>query len=195
MNYDTSQLRYSSPWKAGVAAVCCFSLCSAALAAEGELQVNWKMKPGLWEITETTETQRGGPPAKGLAKARAALAQLPPDQRAKAEAMIREAENNGAGTRVRKVCNTGQTKDWLIPRTDSHGCNYAITSQTDARIAGTMQCNSEGGVKMRGHLVMKKIDAEHVKTNSEFDTANGGRNASYKFSSTSKWMSAQCGKQ
>lgn len=109
--------------------------------------------------------------------------------------MIKEAESGGAGTRVRKACNTGQKQDWLIPRTDSHGCNNAITSQTDTRIKETMQCNSEGGVKMRGHLIMEKIDAEHVKTNSDFTAVNGGRNASYKFSSTSKWLTAQCGKQ
>lgn len=195
MKNHTPHLQRRHPWQLPAAAIACVSLCGAALAASEQLHVNWKMKPGLWEITETTDTQRGGPPPEGLAKARAALAQLPPEQRAKAEAMIREAESGGAGTRVRKVCNTGQKQDWLIPRTDSHGCNYAITSQTDARIEGTMQCNSEGGVKMRGHLIMEKIDAEHVKTNSEFDTANGGRTASYKFSSASKWIAAQCGKQ
>jgi hypothetical protein len=145
------------------------------------------VKPGLWEVSVT---MTGLPAMPAIPDS--VLAQMPPDQRAKIEAMMKGQAN------TMKTC---VTKDKLEKseafRNAPKSCTYTIVSSTSSKLEMKTEC-TQNGVKMTGNFVVEAVDSENVKgsmrMNASGGNPSGGNNAMNMNSTfTEKWLGADCG--
>lgn len=161
-----------------------------ALQSDNPISLNVKL--GLWETT-VTSTMTGMPSIPSIPDS--ALAQLPPDQRAKIQQMIEE--RNGKPTTA-KSCLTKEKLQKSNPFQNApKGCTYTVTSSTSSKMEVKMDC-SMNGTTMTGNVVVTATDSENVKGTVHMNTTggngNGGSNTMNMNSTfTSKWIGAACG--
>lgn len=145
------------------------------------------VKPGLWEVSVT---MTGLPAMPAIPDS--VLAQMPPDQRAKLEAMMKGQAN------TMKTC---VTKDKIEKseafRNAPKSCTYTIVSSTSSKLEMKTEC-TQNGVKMTGDFVVEAVDPENVKgsmrMNASGGNTSGGNNAmNMNTTFTEKWLGADCG--
>jgi hypothetical protein len=144
------------------------------------------VKLGLWQTTVTAKVT-GLPSIPD-----STLAQLPPDQRAKIEAMI----NRGMGQPMTtKSC---VTKDKLEKsegfRSAPKSCTYTVVSSTTSKLEMKLQCD-QNGMKTTGNVQVRAVDAENVEGSMQMNTSGNGSTNTMNMNSTftSKWLGAACG--
>jgi hypothetical protein len=139
------------------------------------------LKPGLWETT--TVSERSGMPSLPADK----LAALPPDQRARIEAMTA----NKPTTTVTQSCRTD--KD-LRPFTSDNNksCKQTIVTSTSTKQEAKMDCDMPGN-KGSGTVTMEAKDSGQVNGLVVMHVGNNGRNMDMKITITAKWISSSCG--
>ncbi len=167
-------------------------LCAAGCwAADGLTPLD--VKPGLWETK--THHQMGG---MGNMPAMPAippetLAKMPPEQRARVEAMMKAHAAGGAGGITTKTCVTPeQLKNAMAFNRGDRSCTQKVVSSDSSRWQVRIDCN-ENAHKMTGDLTVERIDSTHVKGNM---VAKGGVNehpVDMKMSFESTWISSDCG--
>jgi Protein of unknown function (DUF3617) len=145
------------------------------------------VKPGLWEVSVT---MTGLPAMPAIPDS--VLAQMPPDQRAKIEAIMKGQAN------TMKSC---VTKDKLEKseafRNAPKSCTYTIVSSTGSKLEMKTEC-TQNGVKMTGNFVVEAVDSENVKGSMHMKASggntSGGNNAmNMNTTFTEKWLGADCG--
>lgn len=145
------------------------------------------VKPGLWEVSVT---MTGVPAMPAIPDS--VLAQMPPDQRAKLEAMMKGQAN------TMKTC---VTKDKIEKseafRNAPKSCTYTIVSSTSSKLEMKTEC-TQNGVKMAGDFVVEAVDPENVKGSMRMNASGGntsdGNNAmNMNTTFTEKWLGADCG--
>jgi hypothetical protein len=144
-----------------------------------------KVKPGLWETTVTTDLSGIiGPSAEALAK-------LPPEQRARAEEVLKNAR--GPRTVTAQSCLTESSlKDAFREATAANrSCKNTIITSTSTLQEMKLECSNQG-TAATGTLRIQAIDAENVKGSLQFDTAANGRGAGANTTFTSRWLGASC---
>lgn len=152
------------------------------------------VKLGLWETK--TQHQMGG---MGNVPALPAippetLAKMPPEQRARVEAMMKGRAAGALGGMITKTCITREQLDnpMAFSRGD-HSCTQKVISSSSSRWQVRIDCN-ENSHKMTGNLTVERIDSTHIKGNM---VAKGGMEehpVDMKMSFESTWLSTDCGK-
>lgn len=146
------------------------------------------VKPGLWETTSTTDM--GGMPAMPQIPADK-LAQLPPDQRARIEAMMK---GRGATPNVSKVCLTKEALAKALSFTqNNNNCTQKVTTLSASKQEVHFECT--GQFKGAGDLIIERLDSEHAKGDMVMkgEGGRGGTPMSMKMSFTTKYLGADCG--
>ena len=139
------------------------------------------LKPGLWETT--TVQERSGMPSLPPE----ALARMPPEQRARIEAMT---ANKPAGTTAQS-CRLD--KDLRPFTSDSNkSCTTTIVTSTGTRQEAKMECNMNGNTGT-GTATVEAKDSEHVNGLVTMHMGANGRNMDMKITITAKWISSDCG--
>jgi hypothetical protein len=144
------------------------------------------VKLGLWQTTVTTNM--AGLPAIPDS----ALAQLPPDQRAKIEAAMKQVSGQPMTT---KSC---MTKDKLEKsegfRNAPKSCTYTVVSSTSSKLEMKLEC-AQNGMKMTGNVHVEAVDSGNVKGSMQMNTSGNGSANTMNMNSTftSKWLGAPCG--
>ena len=113
------------------------------LFASPAMTDNLNVKPGLWEFTSTTQS-KGAPPISAQQKAEMekAMANMPPDRRAKIEEALK-AGQAGAGTpHVRKSCVTKEDLSKPLDMGDDKACKKTIIKSTSSEQEIRMDCSS-----------------------------------------------------
>jgi hypothetical protein len=112
-----------------------FVLCSPTLFAGDITPLN--LKEGLWEVT-TTHSMSGMPAAPNIPPD--ALAKLPPDQRAKIEAMMSGRQS----TDVRKECVTKEklAKNLMFSK-DRGDCSRTVVNSTGSKLELKIHCQEK----------------------------------------------------
>ncbi len=146
------------------------------------------VKLGLWETTVTT-TMSGMPAIPD-----SALAQMPPEQRAKIQQMI-EAQNGKPMTT--KSCLTKDKLQNSNPfQKAPQGCTYTVLSSTASKMEVKMEC-VRNGMTVSSNIMVTASDSENVKgtVHMNTDSSNGSAANSMKMDATftSKWAGASCG--
>ena len=114
-----------------------FLCCSAIWAADIFQSLN--LKPGLWETTRTTEMSGQLP--------REAMAKMPPEQRAKAEEMMKEYAKMFAKPVVSRDCMKKEDFDRPFKLDNlEKSCTKTVLSATSSKQEMRLQC-TDGGVK------------------------------------------------
>jgi hypothetical protein len=163
-------------------------LSSAVLPAEDIKPFDVKL--GLWETTSTTEMSGMAMPAMPQIPPDA-LSRMPPEQRARIEAMMK-GRGGSPNSMTVKSCITKDT----LARAGAFGqsdksCTMKLVSSTPAKQVIHMECTRDTN-HMTGDMTIERVDAEHVK-GSSIIKAEGEHAVTVKSTFETKYLSSDCG--
>jgi hypothetical protein len=126
-----------------VAAVGTFGLLTLAQAA------GLGLKPGLWDVRLVRQIVDGhdisAQLTESIAKAQAALARLPPEERARAQAMLEPAGINPGNNASFRICVSAAMAASDLPVLDKDGsCRPVMLSHTGNRSSFRIDCTVNG---------------------------------------------------
>ncbi len=159
-----------------------------ATAAIMYAQTPMNVKLGLWEVT--VSTQRSGMPAMPQVD----LSKVPPEQRARVEAMMKQQQGMMAGQpTVTKTCITKEKleKEFYQPNQADDSCKRTLVSSTASLQDIKIECS--GKTKMAGTVRIEAVDNEHVTGKTHFDVDSEGHQMTVASTIAGKWVAADCG--
>lgn len=164
-------------------------LCAAiAAAAAGKVQP-LQVKTGLWQVTQTSSIGGGVPP-----EMQARLAQMPPEQRARAEAMIQSRFGGAPQTTTFKSCVTEKDLN-NEPWQNGTKCKWTVVSSngTDMEARGT-ECDlgKEQGMSSEIDIKIHVVDSSDVKAEFHGSATQNGHTFTLSGTHTAKWLGATC---
>ena len=161
---------------------------AAAASAAEPLDV----KIGLWETTATTQ-MAGLPNMAGAQIPKEALEKMPPEQRARVEAMMKNRVGGGMSPMTTKVCLTRESlANAAAFNRQQNNCSTKVVSSSASRQQVHIECD-QGGMKLAGDFTIERVDAERTKGQMVMKGAPQGQPFESKMSFESKWLSADCG--
>ncbi len=176
--------RHAAQW---VLAVVCLG---AAWASQAQ-----SLKPGLWEHNFTMKSN-SGEIEKAMAKMKAELAKMPPDQRKMMEQMMAQQGvgmglGAGANANTVKLCiSPEQAKNFDLPAGDGK-CQQTVTQRGGGTFKATFVCSGPPPSRGESEMTLKSDSAYTGK--SVIDTTVQGKPERMNMDVTGKWLSADCG--
>ncbi|HJT88621.1 MAG TPA: DUF3617 domain-containing protein [Bryobacteraceae bacterium] len=166
------------------------ALAAAPLACWAADQITpFDAKPGLWETTSTSEMS--GMPAMPQIPPET-LARMPPEQRARIEAMLKNM--GGPHTTTAKACITRESLQKGLDFSRRQECTQKVVSSSASKQQIHVECTTgQGKVKTTGDVTVERLDSEHAKGNVTMQASEGGPQMNMKMSFNSKWLSSDCG--
>ncbi len=160
-------------------------LCSLTFwAADNIMSLN--VKEGLWEVT-VTHSMTGMPAAPNIPPD--TLAKLPPDQRARIEAMMKGTPT----TDVRKECVTKEKLAKSSAFSANRGdCTRTVVSSTGRKLEVKFHCE-ENQTSSDGTFTLDALGTDNVKGTMHSVTNSSGRTMNMDFTINSKYLGADCG--
>jgi hypothetical protein len=144
------------------------------------------VKEGLWEVT-VTHSMSGMPATPNIPPE--ALAQLPPEQRARMEAMMKGTPT----TDVRKECVTKEKLQKNSAFSANRGdCTRTVVSSTGKRLEMKFHCEEKQS-SSDGTVLVEAIGSDNVKSTMHSVTNASGRTIKMDFTITSKYVGPACG--
>ena len=165
-----------------VLAVC---LPLALYAADSLTPLN--VKEGLWEVT-VTHSMSGMPAAPSIPPD--ALAKMPPEQRARVEAMMKGTPS----TDVRKECVTKEKLEKHSAFSNNRGeCTRTVVSSTGSKLELKFHCEEKQS-SSDGTFLMEAVASDAVKgTMHMVMNSNNGHTMNIDFTISSKYLGPACG--
>lgn len=162
---------------------------TAALPLSAQNLKTFDVKLGLWESTTQTEmpgmSSMPGIPAE-------ALAQMPPEQRARLEAMMKGRGAGGPGAIKTKYCLTEESlKQGQVGQVDK-SCTYKVVSSSPSKQVIHMDCKKDG-TTMTGDMTVVRVDEGHYTATVAMKSSGGEVPVNVKMSLDNKWLSSNCG--
>jgi hypothetical protein len=140
------------------------------------------IKPGQWEATVTSQIT-------GLARPQLTpdqLAKVPPEQRAKIEALIA----GGAHTSTSKSCVKKEDLTKLQLNKDQ-ACKTTLVSSSGSKQEIRLECDRNNG-KQTGSITIEALNSETIKFNIQASGDNNGKTMGMTVNGTSKWLGPVC---
>ncbi len=148
------------------------------------------VKTGLWETTAKTEI--GGLPARSMPQIpEDRLAAMPPEQRARIEAMMKGRGMTGAQSTTTKSCLTRESLERGFNLHNEKSCVVKLNNSSSSRQELHLEC-TRGANQTAGDLTIERVDAEHVKGNMLMKSS-GNAGISVKMTFDTKFVSPDCG--
>ncbi|HTB14278.1 MAG TPA: DUF3617 domain-containing protein [Bryobacteraceae bacterium] len=140
-------------------------------------------KPGLWEVTSTTE-RNGMPPIPAEA-----LAKMSPEQRARIEAQFKGT----AQTTTKQSCFTQEdvAKGFGFNNSLEKSCRQTIVGSSESKLEIKWEC--EGAQKNSGSMKIEAPDSSHVNSLINITMGANGNVMNMKVTNSAKWLSNSCG--
>jgi hypothetical protein len=160
-----------------------FVFCSLALFA-GDNITPLNLREGLWEVT-TTHSMSGVPAMPNIPPD--ALAKMPPEQRAKIEAMMSGRPD------VRKECVTKEklAKNLMFSK-DRGDCSRTVVNSTGSKLEVKIHCEEKQATS-DGTLVLEALTTDGVKGTMHMVTNSDGHNMNMDLTFSSKYLGPACG--
>lgn len=137
-------------------------------------------KPGLWEMTYSTEMS-------GTMIPKATLDKMSPEQRAKMEAMMKQRAAAGPKTRTHKTCMTKENlQKGSFGEDEDKACTYKWIAETRTKREGTFQC--AGDSPRAGTVNFEVMGGDKVKG----DVRVVGDNSKFNMQMNGRWIGADC---
>jgi hypothetical protein len=156
---------------------------SAVWAAD---PVPMDVKLGQWESTVTTQ-MAGAPQAPQIPAEQ--LAKLPPEQRARVEAALKQA---GGGPRSTTSKNCVKKEDLAkLPLNNDQTCKSTLVSSSRSKQEIHLDCDRNGN-KQTGTMIIEALSSESIKFNIQAAATDNGRSMSMNIAGTSKWLGPAC---
>jgi hypothetical protein len=168
--------------------VCCVA--GLGLAASGAglaMGLSLDVKPGLWEI-QTSGAASGAPQIPP-----AALAKLPPEQRAIAAAMLLAIIAQASMPHSMQFCVTPeQLRQGLdLDRIGGKGCRRTVQSSSPTGL--DMQVDCTGHDRMSGVVHLRVVDRTTVAGDIDVHAGIGASSLTIRQNLHGKWLGAACG--
>lgn len=164
---------------------------AVAVSAAGTVQP-LQVKPGLWQVT--LNNQIAGMPAIP-ADMQARLAAMPPEQRAKIEAMMQKEFGGAPQGRTFKSCLTEKDLNNREPWGSGTKCTWTVltSTSTDLEARGTScDMGKNQGMTSEIHVKIHVIDSEHVKATYDGSMTGNGHTTTLNGSYASHWVGPTC---
>jgi len=171
-------------------------MCPVAIWAQEIKPID--IKPGLWENTTTSQISGLSMPTNMPQLTPDQLAKMPPDARARVEAMMK----GGPGapqTNTTKACITREQLSKPLMGYQDNSCVVKLAGSSSSTQQIHMEC-TRGNTKTAGDLNLDRVDSEHVKgdmlmksTGDSSTKGSMGQNMTIKLSFSNKWLGADCG--
>lgn len=153
------------------------------------------VKEGLWEVT-STHSMTGMPAMPAMPTIPPeTLAKMPPEQRAKVEAMMK----GGMGapkTEVRRDCVTKEKlQKQMAFDQNKKECTRAVVSSTGSRLEVKFHCEGQGKDQMStdGTFLVEVTSSDSAKGSMHSVTSGNGRTMNMDFTFSSKYLGPTCG--
>lgn len=145
------------------------------------------VKEGLWEVT-ATHSMTGMPSVPNIPPD--ALAKMPPEQRARIEAMMKGSPT----TDVRKECVTKEKLAKNSAFSNNRGdCTRTVVNSTGSKLEVKLHCEEKQSTT-DGTLVVEAPSSNGVKGTMQGTVSDAnGRNMSMNFTFSSKYLGSDCG--
>jgi len=151
------------------------------------------IKEGLWEMT-VTHSITGMPaiPPETLAK-------MPPEQRARVEAAMKQSGMGGPTADVHKECVTREKLDKQLAfdenrkdkdRDQDKDCTRAIVNATGSKLEIKFHCEQSS---TDGTLLLEAVSSDSVKGSMHSVTNSHGRTMNMDFTFSSRYLGPACG--
>src|ERR1039458_2218253 len=145
------------------------------------------VKEGLWEMT-VTHSMTGMPAMPAIPPD--ALAKMPPEQRARMEAMMK----GGASTDVRKECITKEKLEKQMAFGDDRKeCTRTVLNSTSSKLEMKIHCERGQQGSTDGTLLVEAIGSDNVKGKMEAVTNASGKTMNMNFAFSSRSLGPACG--
>jgi hypothetical protein len=150
------------------------------------------VKEGLWEVT-STHSMTGMPAMPTIPPE--TLAKMPPEQRAKVEAMMK----GGMGapkTEVRQDCVTKEKLQRQMAFDQNRKeCTRTVVGSTGSRLEVKFHCENQGKDQMStdGTFLVEVTSSDSAKGSMHAVTSGNGRNMNMDFTFSSKYLGPACG--
>jgi hypothetical protein len=169
--------------------VVCFGAAAAAIAAAAAADAPFDVKPGLWQV-RMHGTTSGEPPIPAEA-----LANLPPEQRAKFEAAIRAAMARAGAPRVTKSCITAEQLRRVPDFGRDRECRQTVVTRTATELELRQVCTGTGSdeARMSGTVHFTAVDRETVEGTAEITRSSRGQAMKVNEKISGKWLGPDCG--
>ncbi len=159
--------------------------CALALWAADAI-IPFNVKEGLWEMT-VTHTMTGMPAVPNIPPD--ALAKMPPEQRARIEAMMK----GGSSTDVRKECITKEKLAKNAAFSANRGeCTRTVLSSTGSKLELKFHCEEKQS-SSDGTFTMEAVGSDNAKGTMHSVTNASGHTMTMDLTITSKYLGADCG--
>jgi hypothetical protein len=161
---------------------------SLTFCAAGDTPFN--IKEGLWE--QTTTHSMTGMPSGGVNIPPDVLAKLPPDQRAKVEAMM---SGRSGPPDVTKVCVTKEklAKYAVFGTSKDRGnCTRTVVSSTGSKLELKLHCE-DGKTVSDGTVLLDAMTTDSTKGTMHIVTKSEDNNVKMDFTFTSRYLGPACG--
>ena len=147
------------------------------------------LKEGLWEMT-TTHSMTGMPPIPADT-----LAKLPPEQRARMEAAMKQSGAGVPKTDVRKHCITKEKLEKQSAFDENRkDCTRTIVSSTGSKLEMKIHCEGKDQqMSMDGAFVVEVVSSDSAKGSMHAVTNGNGRTMNMDFTFSSKYLGPACG--
>jgi hypothetical protein len=145
------------------------------------------VKEGLWEVS-VTHSMSGMPAMPSIPPD--ALAKMPPEQRARVEAMMKGTPS----TDVRKECVTKEKLEKHSAFSNNRGeCTRTVVSSTGSKLELKFHCEEKQS-SSDGTFLMEAVASDNVKgTMHMVMNSNNGHTMNMDFSISSKYLGSACG--
>lgn len=160
----------------------------ASLCLADDLKM-FDAKPGLWETVSTTQME-GMPAMPQISPDK--LAQMPPEARARVEAMMKNAAG-GPRTTTSRSCQTRESIDRGMSLNSQSECTQHAVSSTSSRIQIHYECTPPRGGHSVGDMTVERLDNGHAKGTMVMKINASGRDMTMNMSFDTKFISSDCG--
>ena len=164
------------------------SFSSIVFAGPGNVQP-LNIKTGLWQTTMNVSVS-GAPPITPDMEAK--LAQMPPEQRARIEAMMKSRLGGAPQTHTYKSCITKEDLNKYPFSDPRHNCTYNVLTSTGSKMDVSGSCTEADGMKTDFKMRLDALDSENVKGTGQVAINGGGHTMNGTYSGTGKWLSSTC---
>ncbi|HVB33272.1 MAG TPA: DUF3617 domain-containing protein [Patescibacteria group bacterium] len=147
------------------------------------------IKPGLWQTTMTS-TVKGMPPLPPDEEAK--LAQLPPEQRARFEAMLRSQFGGTPQTHTWKSCTKKEDLNKYPFDDPKDKCTYTVLGSTSSTMDVQGTCRPPDGYKYDFTVHLKAAGSEHASGTGQMVISRGSQTMTANYSGSSQWIGANC---
>ena len=145
------------------------------------------IKEGLWEMT-VTHSMTGMPaiPPDTLAK-------MPPEQRARVEAAMKQSGMGGPTADVHKECVTKEKLEKQSVFSDNRKeCTRTVVNSTGSKLEIKVHCEEKQS-STDATLLLEAVSSDNVKGSMQSVTNTTGRTMNMNFTFSSRYLGAVCG--